>query len=157
MNPCCRCRPVRNVAGVVLATLAVLIGGCATSQYGHLEQLGHPREERSSLTPGMTKKLIVKGQTTQAEVMETFGPPDTITTTASGGEMWGYDRVSREVAYGAFGLGILGGGAPGDGFVAGIAGARAGRTTQTVRTFFLLIYFDTKDRVTDYKLSGTRF
>jgi hypothetical protein len=51
----------------------------------------------SALTPGMIGKNIQKGKTTQAEVMEIFGPPDMVTRSGSG-EMWGYDKVSREVA-----------------------------------------------------------
>ena len=142
---------------VCLFGLTLLAAGCAGSQYGHLEQMGQPEEKRSSLTPGMAKKTIIKGQTKQAEVLEIFGPPDLVTTTQAGGEMWGYDRVSRETAFSSFGIGVLGGGLPGDALIGGVAGAKAGQTTQTVRTLFLLIYFDKDSTVIDYKLSATRF
>jgi len=149
---------MRQPVGVYLLSLAFLISGCASSQYGYPGTLGQPQEEQSPLTPGMAKKMIIKGQTKQADVMEVFGPPDLVTTTPTGGEMWGYDRVSREVASWAFGIGLGGGGHPGeDAFIGGIAGARAGTTSQTVRTLFLLIYFDKEGTVTDYKLSATRF
>lgn len=129
---------------------------CAQNQDARFEGLEQPIEKQSSLTPGATKKTIVKGKTKQSEILEVFGPPDLITTTTSG-EMWGYDRVSRETASSAFGIGVLGGGLHGAGFLGGVAGARSDSTTQTVKTLFLLIYFDKNETVADYKLSATRF
>lgn len=49
----------------------------------------------SLLTPGMVKKHIEVGRTTQAEILEIFGPPDMITKSGRG-EMWGYDKLSDE-------------------------------------------------------------
>ena len=134
----------------------------------------------SNLTPGMIKKHIEIRKTTQAEVMEIFGPPDMVTRSGNG-EMWGYDKVSREVAEAAMGAnvgagsriggggaGLVGGGAPG--IVGGILGTLGGsygqstsqsqtqsRRTETTTTVFMLIYFDEKSVVTDYKLSATKF
>jgi hypothetical protein len=142
----------------------------------------------SALTPGMVVKNIQKGKTTQAEIMEIFGPPDMVTRSGSG-EMWGYDKVSREVAeavtgarvgaasaagahLGAGGLGLVGGAAPGVlGGVLGSVGGSSGqaasqsqqqtqqqvRRTETTRTVFLLVYYNDKGIVTDYRLSATKF
>jgi len=150
----------------------------------------------SALTPGMVVKHIQKGKTTQAEIMETFGPPDMITKSGAG-EMWGYDKVSREVAeaatgarvgasagassaagsrVGVGGAGLVGGGAPGViGGVLGLVGGSVGqatsqnqqqssqqtqqqsRRTETTTTVFLLVYFDEKGIVNDYRLSATKF
>lgn len=52
----------------------------------------------SALTPGMVKTRLIVGKTNQTEVMEVFGPPDHVTKSGNRGEMWGYDKVSREVA-----------------------------------------------------------
>jgi hypothetical protein len=106
----------------------------------------------SNLTPGVVKKQIIRGKTTQAEVMEIFGPPDLITQ-KSDYEMWGYDKISQEAAYTAFG----GGGAVGAGGLGGLAGLGTGYSTRATKTIFLLIYFNDKNVVTDYKLSATRF
>jgi len=142
----------------------------------------------SALTPGMVVKHIQKGKTTQAEIMETFGPPDMITRSGAG-EMWGYDKVSREVAeaatgarvgassaagsrVGAGGAGLVGG--AGAGVVGGVLGLVGGSTgqaaaqsqqqtqqqarrTETTTTVFLLVYFDEKGVVNDYRLSATKF
>ena len=126
----------------------------------------------SALTPGMVKKHLIVKKTTQAEILEMFGPPDMVTKSGSG-EMWGYDKVSREVAQaavgsgstiGAGGLGLVGGGAGGalGGILGGIGGtygqsAQQSRRTESTTTFFMLIYFDDKNVVTDYKLSATKF
>lgn len=144
--------------GMRVLTLIALVTamGCAQSQDARFEGLEQPIEKQSSLTPGATKKTIVKGKTRQSEILEVFGPPDLVTTTSSG-EMWGYDRVSRETASSAFGIGVLGGGLPGAGLLGGVASARSDSTTQTVKTIFLLIYFDKNETVADYKLSATRF
>ena len=65
--------------------------------------------------------------------------------------------MSLETACSAFGIGVLGGGLPGGGLIGGIASARSDSTTQTVKTIFLLIYFDKNETVADYKLSATLF
>jgi len=142
----------------LLIIIFVLIATACSTRRGALDQVERPEETKSALTLGMTKKEIIKGKTTQAEVMQVFGPPDLVTTTSTGGEMWGYDRVSRDVAYSAYGIGGIGGSSVGGaGIIGGGIGARAGSQTQTVRTMFLLIYFDKKDTVVDYKVSATRF
>ena len=142
----------------------------------------------SALTPGMVIKNIQKGKTTQAEIMEIFGPPDMVTRSGSG-EMWGYDKVSREVAeaatgatvgansasgarVGAGGAGLVGGAGSGVlGGVLGLVGGSTGqsaaqsqqqaqqqaRRTESTTTVFLLVYYDDKGVVTDYRLSATKF
>ena len=160
------------------------------------EPRSEPQTRASALTPGMIVKHIQKGKTNQAEVMEIFGPPDMVTRSGSG-EMWGYDKVSREVAeqvtgastgasvgassasgsrVGASGAGLVGG--AGAGVLGGVLGAVGGsvsqsaaqsqhqtsqqsqqqaRRTESTRTVFLLIYYDDKGIVTDYRLSATKF
>lgn len=154
------------------------------------QELSRPETQpkASALTPGMVVKHIQKGKTTQAEIMEVFGPPDMVTKSGSG-EMWGYDKVSREVAeaatgarvgassaagsrVGAGGAGLVGGAGAGVlGGVLGLVGGSTGqaaaqsqqqtqqqaRRTETTTTVFLLVYFDEKGMVNDYRLSATKF
>jgi outer membrane protein assembly factor BamE (lipoprotein component of BamABCDE complex) len=129
--------------------IALAIVGCATP-YSDVPT------RQSTLTPGMVSKQVVRGKTTQADIMEIFGPPDLVTM-KNEYEMWGYDKVSREVAYTAFGLGLGGGGAVGAGGIGGLGGLSTGYSTQSTKTLFLLIYFDKNLVVSDYKLSATRF
>jgi len=142
----------------------------------------------SALTPGMIVKNIQKGKTTQAEIMEIFGPPDMVTRSGSG-EMWGYDKVSREVAesatgaragaasasgasvgggvgglVGGVGVGVLGGAIGGIGGSTGQSASQSqqqtqqqSRRTESTTTVFLLVYYDDRGVVTDYRLSATKF
>ncbi|MBI4529218.1 MAG: hypothetical protein HY695_35925 [Deltaproteobacteria bacterium] len=142
----------------------------------------------STLTPGMVVKHIQKGKTTQAEIMEIFGPPDMVTRSGAG-EMWGYDKVSRDMAeaatgarvgaigasgarIGAGGAGLIGGAGAGVlGGVIGLVGGSVGqsatqtqqqtqeqaRRTESTTTVFLLVYYNDKGVVTDYRLSATKF
>jgi hypothetical protein len=152
------------------------------------EQRSDLQPRASALTPGMIGKNIQKGKTTQAEIMEIFGPPDMITKSGSG-EMWGYDKVSREVAeastgarvgagsasdsrLGGSGAGLVGGAGAGVvGGVLGLVGGSVGqagsqsqqqtqqqsRRTESTSTVFLLVYYNDKGVVTDYRLSATKF
>ena len=113
------------------------------------------QKNESNLTPGMITTKLEPGESSKAQVMETFGPPDLITK-EDGIEMWGYDKISRESAYNSFGIGIGGGGLPGAGLVFGGVSAKQGYSSQTTKTVFLLVYFK-NDIVLDYKLSATKF
>lgn len=154
--------------------LTVMVGLTLSACVMQSPQLPPPEVQprASSLTPGMVKKHVEIGKTTQAEIMEIFGPPDMITKSGRG-EMWGYDKVSREVASAAVGersgvsaggLGLLGG--AGGGVLGGVLGGVGGgygqssqqsRRTESTTTIFVLVYFDEKNVVTDYKLSATKY
>ena len=54
--------------------------------------------ERSLLSYGMVKKLLVPGQTNQNDVIKAFGAPNNMTRQANGAEMWVYDQVRTEIA-----------------------------------------------------------
>ena len=112
-------------------------------------------KNESNLTPGMITEKIKKGKTTQAQILEIFGPPDLITH-EDNVDMWGYDKISRSVAYGSFGLGGLGGGLAGGVLLGGMISGKQGYSEQTTKTVFLLIYFK-GNKLGDYKLSATKF
>lgn len=112
-------------------------------------------KSESNLTPGMITEKIQKGKTTKAKVLEVFGPPDLITHEDSI-DMWGYDKISRNVAYGSFGLGGLGGGLAGSALLGGMISGKQGYSEQTTKTVFLLLYFK-KNMLVEYKLSSTKF
>jgi outer membrane protein assembly factor BamE (lipoprotein component of BamABCDE complex) len=110
----------------------------------------------SNITPGMAKSRIQPGVTSQAEVVEVFGPPN-IVTRREGADMWVYDKVSSQTANNAFGLGAAWAGAGGSG--GGIVGGAGGRatTTRSETTVMLIVYFDPNDVVSDYKITQTKF
>lgn len=168
----------------ILAIFTVIsISSCiaAPPRQAHVSQAALQPTEQSALTPGMAKKHIKIGTTSQTDVMSMFGPPNMITSTADGGEMWGYDRISTETiqstmvtadgatgsinAWGGAGfIGAIGRGV--GGIIGGLGGSKTsaygsaskqGRETQTTKTIFLLVYFDKDGKVTNTKLSATKF
>lgn len=98
----------------------------------------------SNLTPGMVKKYIYPGRTTQTEVLEIFGPPNLVTS-KNGKEVWTYDRFSHEVTASSGFLTIL------------VAGYQKEKHRSSSRSVLLLLYFDNKERVADYKLHAAKF
>ena len=80
----------------------LLISGCASVQ----------PIQSSNLTPGMAKTTIVKGKTTQNEILTVFGAPNIVTKNKSGNEVWTYDKMSVESgASEVYGSAIIVGGA----------------------------------------------
>ncbi len=118
--------------------------------------LGCSQHRSSAITPGAAKKHIQPGVTTQAEVIEVFGTPNVITR-KDAGEMWVYDKVSSQTTSAAFGIGGLGGGGGSGGFGGGGVAGGVGSTERSETTVMLIIYFDEKDVVRDYKISQTKF
>lgn len=110
----------------------------------------------SALTPGAARKHIVRGETTQAEVVEVFGTPNIITQ-KNELEMWVYDKVSSRQTSAAFGGGGLGGGFGNSGFGGGGLGGGVGSSERSETTVMLIIYFDQAGIVRDYKMSQTKF
>lgn len=111
----------------------LILSGCA-----------HINVQESALTPGMTKKYLVPGKTSQTETLEIFGPPDLVTR-KNGLEIWTYDKVSQEVASSNSYLTIF------------LAGYERSRQTSHNRSMMLILYFDKNDVVKDYRLSSAQF
>lgn len=120
---------------VFLFVAVMLISGCASVQ----------PVQKGNLTPGMAKTKIIKGQTTQNEILEVFGAPNIITKNKSGNEVWTYDKASVETGtsdvYGT----IL------------IAGGAGSRSSTSARTFTLMIEFDDKNIVKDFSYRSSAF
>jgi len=128
---------------LIIPVLMLLLIGCVTTGVN---------TEPSKLTPGMAGKHIIKGETTQTEVLEIFGPPDLVTKRGTV-ETWAFDRISTEEAHVA---GILGGGGLiGAGAVGGIVSG--GKRTATTKTIMLLVYFNEGGIVKDYSVTATKF
>lgn len=124
-----------KIRAIVMIGLAVALASCAMSR---------DNASPSNLTPGMAKRHIIPGQTTQVEVMEIFGPPDLVTR-KNGTEVWTYDKISQEVKSSSGYLTII------------LAGLSRERMESHNKSIMLIIYFDSRDRVTDYRLSAAKF
>lgn len=116
--------------------LGVFLAGCAT--------IIQP-VQKSNLTPGMAKTTIIKGQTTQNNILEVFGAPNIITKNKSGNEVWTYDKVSVEKsASDTYGTII-------------VAGTSGGSSSTSTRTFTLMIEFDSNEVVKEYSYRSSAF
>jgi outer membrane protein assembly factor BamE (lipoprotein component of BamABCDE complex) len=134
--------------GCALIAIALLIG-CSSTQTG-------PALEESNLTAGMAKLKILKDKTTQAEVLEIFGPPDMVTH-RDDLRIWTYNKVRYDIRETAGGLFVIGAVAGGSGGGAGAAGGSGSRRTSSSKMTILTIHFDSQDIVRDYRMQVTRF
>ena len=75
---------------IVAAVPLALLAACANSSSSHEEDV-----KQAGLTPGNVKMTVVKGKTTQKEIVETFGAPDLVTH-KDNVEVWTYDKTSYD-------------------------------------------------------------
>lgn len=112
----------------------------------------------TNLTFGAVKSQIVKGQTTQPEVIRLLGSPNLTSKNRAGQEVWTYSKTasaseSKKVGGGLGIFGMLGSAAMGG---AGVSGSKAVDTT-SVSTFDLIITFTGNDIVEDYSVVTSKF
>jgi hypothetical protein len=105
----------------------------------------------------MAERSLIVGQTTQRDVLATFGAPNIVTRKAEGAESWTYERVSFDSSYSGGGVGILGGGIPGTTLIGGGASASGGSSSSGTRTVTLIVDFDENEVVTDYEVMETHY
>lgn len=127
--------PWKKIFGSCLA--ALMLGACAL-------QGDRLAVKPSALTPGMAKKFIYPGKTTQADVIEIFGPPNLVTR-QNNRDVWTYDRISQEVSASGGFLTIF------------LAGYERGHASSSTRSIMLIIYFTPRDVVQDFTLSAAQF
>jgi len=118
-----------------LILICVFIWGCKPAE----------PVEPSSLTPGMVKKEIVEGVTTQQEIIEVFGPPNIITKNKSGNEVWTYDTISVKQTAKDGAWSVI------------IAGGSSTKSSTSTRTFTLMIEFDSNDVVKSCSYRASAF
>jgi hypothetical protein len=151
---------------ILMGALVIFPEGCIRTSTPALPQSS---AQKSNLTAGMVKKYIRVGTATQTDIISVFGAPNIITRDKNGNEVWTYDRQSMasaseiaawnaggNVTVGAAGLagstpvgGIVGGGGSAE------KGSSAGQVSSA--TFTLMITFDSKDVVKDYRMMATQF
>lgn len=92
----------------------------------------------------MAKQTIVKNETTQAEVIEVFGPPDLVTH-RDDVQIWTYDKIRYDIEQSQGYFTVL------------IAGGGGSRTRSSSTSTMLIVYFNQNDIVTDYRMHLSRF
>jgi outer membrane protein assembly factor BamE (lipoprotein component of BamABCDE complex) len=115
----------------------------------------------NTLTHGMVQMSLRVGQTSQYEVLQAFGAPNITTMDGSGQEVWVYDReatVSSD-SHGGFNIGLGiggGGGGVGAGGLLGF-GKSKNKSSTSSRTMMLVIKFDEKKVVSDFRSRSSSF
>lgn len=89
----------------------------------------------------MVKSKIIKGETTQEEVLKTFGAPNLTTKNKSNNEVWSYNRMSVNQKGGE------------TYYLSGTKGSSSSST----RSFDLIISFNDNDIVKDYSVIATNY
>ena len=113
------------------------------------------------LTQGMVQMNLRVGQTSQTEILETFGGPNISTLDGQGQEVWVYDRfatVTSDSSSG-FSIGMLigaGGGNVGGGGGLGF-GKKKNQASQSQRSMTLIIKFGPDKKVSDFKSRSSSF
>ena len=140
---------------------------CSAGRAGNLRHLalllvlaGCARAPVSSdpVTAGNAKRNLVPGQTTQQQVIETFGAPNLVTRSGDGTETWTYERVAYDSSWMGGGGGVSAGGIPGGpAVVGGGLGFGGGTSSSGSRTVTLIVYFDSTDHVRDYRVMETHY
>lgn len=122
---------------ITLFLAYLLLPSCTPNETG---QIG-----KSNLTAGMVKKTIIKGVTTQNEILKVFGAPNIITKNKSGNEVWTYDTIS-----------VVKSGEEGYWNVV-VGGVSGGRSSASTRTFTLMIEFDNNEVVKECNYRASAF
>lgn len=121
-------------AAITLITVAALGGSACVTTSTTGETVSH-----NKLTPGQVSLTLKKNETTQAEVVETFGAPNLVTQNANGEEVWTYQKhatVANSNSSSSYATIILLGGQ-----------ARSSGFEQSSRTMTLVIKFREINRV----------
>jgi len=122
---------------ILLSGLMMLsLGACKSYKYGT-----EVSAEKSNLTIGVVKSKVVKGKTSQDEILKLFGAPNLVSKNKSNREVWSYNKMSVEHKAGSTDF---------------FAGQRASQSSSS-RSFDLIITFDENDIVADYSVISTAY
>jgi outer membrane protein assembly factor BamE (lipoprotein component of BamABCDE complex) len=127
---------------LVPSLAALTIVALAACQSQHKED--PTPAQKSALTPGGVKLNLVKGQTTQAQVLEAFGTPDLVTHNGDQW-IWTYDKTSYEYERRS------------DYATAIFVGQSGDRVRSSSKSTLLIVYFNDKDIVTDFRMSAIKY
>ncbi|MCF7871250.1 MAG: hypothetical protein K9L95_06235 [Candidatus Omnitrophica bacterium] len=130
---------IRITLFAFLLMLCFIISGCAT-----FPQSQQPAE-KSNLTVGTVKTKIIKGETTQAEILKLFGSPNLVTKNRSDNEVWNYNRMAFETKTGSDGGTLI------------LWGGSRAMSTSTTKSFDLIIEFNDNDIVKDYSIISAQY
>lgn len=136
-----------KLVSIAVCLSVAFLNGCAVQNKPNPQA-----DSKNQLTTGQVQITLRKNQTTQTEVVETFGAPNLVTLTADGEEVWTYQKnatVSSANSSSSYGTIILFG-----------ASASASGFEQSSRTMTLIIRFKEINgvkRVSDFSSRSSSF
>jgi hypothetical protein len=128
--------------------MAGFLAACAPASQ-HAAEIAKGQEAGSRLTVGTVQREIRIGMS-GAQVAETLGSPNVVTTDEQRRETWVYDRIATQTVYSGSsgGLNAL--------FLAGV-GSQAGASSTTQRTLTIVIRYDSAGLVRDFAYRSSSF
>ena len=120
--------------GLLAALLILLVWGCVA-----------PTEKEDSFSHGAVQLNLIKGETTQNEVIQKFGPPNIATLDGDGNEIWTYQKRARISQSSIENATIT------------LGEGTSTSTSGTVRAMTLIIKFDESKIVSDFKSMYSSF
>jgi outer membrane protein assembly factor BamE (lipoprotein component of BamABCDE complex) len=130
---------------VIVACAILSLGACTTTTTAPT-----PVDQRNSaLTQGNVQMNLAVGQTTKAQVLEVFGAPNITTRDAAGQEVWTFQRhatVAQSSQNSNYWTILFAGGS-----------RNASGFSQSTRTMTLIVKFDAKDVVSDFRSRTSDF
>ena len=120
---------------IIFLFLSISIFSCKAFKYAEAE------DSNTSLTYGVVKSKIIKGETDQASILKIFGSPNIITKNKSNNEVWSYNKM-RVITKAGVSLFIYQG---------------KGSASSSTTSFDLIISFTDNDVVDEYSVISTKF
>lgn len=127
----------------IIACALLSLAACTTTAPAPVDQ------RNSVLTQGNVQMNLTVGQTTKAQVLEVFGSPNITTRDAAGQEVWTFQRhatVAQSAQNSNYWTILFAGGSN-----------SATGFSQSTRTMTLIIKFDSKDVVSDFRSRTSDF
>jgi outer membrane protein assembly factor BamE (lipoprotein component of BamABCDE complex) len=148
-------------AAALLSALAV--AGCQSAA-DHAASVHQGQEAGDRMTVGTVQREIRVGMT-NAEVIQSLGAPNMVTTDEQRRENWVYDKIATDTVYSTSSGGVsalvLAGGMVGGALLGALPGvsaqSSAGAVSRTQRTLTVVVKFDGAGRVRDFAYRSSSF
>jgi hypothetical protein len=149
---------MKRFMGLASAAMALAIVGVGCASF-HARQVQEASVEKR-LTLGTVQREIHK-RMSSADVIESLGSPNVVSTDEAGREVWVYDKFATEVVESHGGWSVFGAvGGAGNNAIGGVGaggGGGASASSQSQRTLTIVIKFDENHAVRDFAYHASRF
>jgi outer membrane protein assembly factor BamE (lipoprotein component of BamABCDE complex) len=131
-----------KILNIFLVTCIFFLSGCASASYQR-QQVQDDKGDR--LTVGSVQKDINIGMSS-ADVIQTLGSPNVVTTDEERREVWVYDKIATDIVYSDSSAGLK-----------FLTSGRSGAVSRNQRTLTVVIKFDKEQKVRDFAYHTSSF